>query len=281
MRILCGVVLALALSAPLCGQESPVKGKIAFTVKGLDVPESFQYDPVTEKYFISNIVGSPGDRDGNGYITRLTRDGEIAEKKFITGLDAPKGMAVFRNVLYIADIDDLKGFDAVTGKAIRTIELTAHGAKFLNDVVAGEDCLYVSDTRGQVIYRIKPDQGEVEVLCHFQDTDKPNGLAIHPKTGKLTVVCWSPGKILEITDGKATAKIRREFKNLDGAAYDGKGNLYFSDYTGGTVYRLSANGKVTVIAEHIASPADISVTPELLLLIPCLETGEGMAIDLK
>ena len=89
---------------PACGQEVILQGEMSFEVTGLEVPESFQYDLVTGKYFISNIVGKPAEKDGNGYITRLDENGKVEEKAFIDKLDAPKGMAIFQGQSTVSKI---------------------------------------------------------------------------------------------------------------------------------------------------------------------------------
>ena len=48
-------------------------------------------------YFVANINGNSLAKDGNGFISRLTRDGKVESLKFIAGgrggvtLNAPKG----------------------------------------------------------------------------------------------------------------------------------------------------------------------------------------------
>ena len=82
-------------------------------------------------YFISNVAGDATTKDGEGWISILSEDGEVIEMRFAEGLDAPKGMAVLDDVLYIADIDQVRMIDAKTGEARG--EIAVDGAEFLND----------------------------------------------------------------------------------------------------------------------------------------------------
>ena len=74
-------------------------------------------------------TGIPRSKDGNGYISRLTRDGKMDSLKFIAGgrggvtLNAPKGMAIEGDTLWVADIDAARAFDKRTGKPIATVNL--------------------------------------------------------------------------------------------------------------------------------------------------------------
>ncbi len=99
------------------------------------------YVPGDDVYLVSNINGAPLDKDGNGFISRLAPDGSVLDLKWIDGgapgvaLDAPKGMAIAGGVLYVADITELRMFDASSGEPMGSVEVP--GSTFLNDVAAG------------------------------------------------------------------------------------------------------------------------------------------------
>ena len=59
-------------------------------------------------------------------------------------LNAPKGMAIVGDTLWVADIDAVRGFNRKSGALVANIAVP--GAKFLNDVTAGPDGLYITDT---------------------------------------------------------------------------------------------------------------------------------------
>ena len=44
--------------------------------------------------FISNVAGEGGDKDGEGWISRLTLEGAVLEEKWVEGFNAPKGLAI-------------------------------------------------------------------------------------------------------------------------------------------------------------------------------------------
>ena len=78
---------------------------------GLSTPESICFDPGENMFFVSNIVGRPSAKDGNGFITKLDSTGKIVSLKWIDGLNAPKGLAICGNKLFVADIDALVKID--------------------------------------------------------------------------------------------------------------------------------------------------------------------------
>jgi sugar lactone lactonase YvrE len=258
----------------------------AFEVTGLSTPESFIVDEESGNYYISNINGAPPQKDHNGFITRLAPDGKITALKFIEGgrdgvtLHAPKGLSVIGRVLYVSDIDAVRGFDKDTGKLLHTIDLQEMGALFLNDLTHDDrGNLYVSDTAVFVdskapgtIFKIETqNQHRASILVRDPSLGAPNGLMIHPKTKRLMANTWGAGKILEILpDGKIRIFIEAPaWQDLDGLDYDNNGNLYTSSFTEGIIYKVSPDMKISVVKDDLTTPADVNMDRKNnLLLIP-------------
>src|SRR6187399_1761240 len=130
-----------AAETPAAEKQAPAPLVTILADIGLQTPESVYFDKRRDVYLVSNINGAPADVDGNGFITRLTPqdDGQYKiELKFIDGarkgtlLNAPKGLTVAGDVLYVADIDRVRKFDALTGAPKG--EILLKGATFVNDV---------------------------------------------------------------------------------------------------------------------------------------------------
>jgi hypothetical protein len=126
---------------------------IAIVHDGLASAEAVSFDAAREVYFVSNINGDPGIKDGNGFITRITADGVVDSLHFIQGgrngvtLNAPMGSRVQGDTLWVLDVDVLRGFNARTGAPIKAIDLAPAGAGFLNDLTVGPDGdFYITDT---------------------------------------------------------------------------------------------------------------------------------------
>lgn len=257
----------------------------AAQITGLASPNSFVGDPSGSEYFISNVNGEPDVRDNNGFITKLDTEGKIIHLKFIQGgtaevsLHAPKGMALLGSTLYIADLDQLKGFDKTTGKPVAAVSFSSRSQApvSLTDVAVSETgLLYVSDQAANSIYRVHPaDHHRVDLLIRDARLAGPSGIAIHPKTQHLIAVSWEKGKILEITpDGQLTELesngfFTSRFQNLSGVDFDRWGNMYISDFTKGKVWRMTRDHRFQVIAEHLPAPADIGIDrANNLILVP-------------
>ncbi len=84
---------------------------------GLKTPKSALPVPAEGFAYVSNVAGKPTDKDGNGFISKVSlADGKIIALEWAKGLDAPKGLALAGGKLYTADIDKLVEIDPKTGK---------------------------------------------------------------------------------------------------------------------------------------------------------------------
>jgi sugar lactone lactonase YvrE len=121
------------------------------TDRELKVPESVLYDPLRHVLYVSNINGKPLDRDGNGFLSRLSLDGIIEKLIWITGFDAPKGMALDNDTLYVTDIDRFHEVNIARARIVKT--RAVEGAQFLNDIAMDQSgVVYVSDMKANRLY---------------------------------------------------------------------------------------------------------------------------------
>ena len=104
------------------------------TEKIFELPESAIYDKKNDVLYVSNITDHPFKKDGTGYISKIGLDGTVIEKKWIKSLNAPKGMTISNDKLYIADVDELVEVDIASKKI--TNKYKGYGSVCMNDVTA-------------------------------------------------------------------------------------------------------------------------------------------------
>jgi DNA-binding beta-propeller fold protein YncE len=147
-------------------------------------PESVISDG--EFLYVTN-VGNPLDptaKDGNGYISKLSLDGKLIDSSLSTSkLNAPKGTAIIRGMLYVADIDRIIGFQKSDGKKLAEINLASVRTNFANDMVAKDDfTLFVSATDVGKVLEVNIRSGNVRVIA---DVKGANGLAYDKANNRL------------------------------------------------------------------------------------------------
>lgn len=120
----------------------------------LAVPESVLPDVKNGILYVSLIDGSPWEVDGKGGVAKLDLNGKITNSYWIKGLNAPKGMGIYANKLYVADVKEVAVIDIAKGKVVQKIMVP--GAEGLNDVTIDKNgVLYVSDSKLGNVHRIE------------------------------------------------------------------------------------------------------------------------------
>jgi hypothetical protein len=267
---------ALADSAAVYEKESGMFRKVGET-PNLQGPESARYDRDLDVWFVSNINGTPLQKDNNGYISRLRPDGTPYSLKFIEGgkkgvtLNAPKGLAINGDTLWVADIDVARAFNKRTGELIANVSTKA---RFLNGAAVGPDgAVYMTDTG--VLFGPKgefshpgPDQvfritrGGAKPALTSAKLEGPNGITWDPQQKRFVIVSflgkgiygWKPGD-------KDIESLGSGPGQQDGVVFLPDGRLLATSWTDSSLFVLE-HGQARKVAAKVPSPADIDVEPK-------------------
>lgn len=176
-------------------------------INGFAMPESITSNG--KRFFVSNQGQDVFSKDGDGFISEISADGKLVNPKLfpVTGvLNAPKGMTVSGNILYVADMERVVGFDINTRKTV--FELTIPETKVLNDICRLENgFIAVTETVSGNIYKINTKSKSFEIIGNVPTA---NGINYNERTKQL-VVC---------TNGKSYG---------DGSVYIKSGNGNFQE----------------------------------------------------
>jgi hypothetical protein len=263
------------------------------TISGFEAPESVI--KTGDRLFVSNIGGTKPDPmalDSNGFISELSADGSVLHQKFQKGLlNAPKGLAVVKDVVYVADVNRVVGFNMRTGE--QTFQVSIPAAKMLNDLCKVDDKhVCVSETvSGQVLLIDLTDKS----IRFLGTIEGANGVTCDEKTGTLYAVGMganmSGGKIFR-KDLKNTDTVFTVLENSPTGIFDGlemydKTHLIASDWISFTspkgrliIYDLDNHTTKTI--EVDAGPADITYDPSShTIFIPRMMVNSLVIEDIR
>jgi len=220
-----------------------------WSLAGLARPSAVLLDAAREVLYVSNVDGDPTEKNGTGFITRVTPAGEMVERAWVGGLHAPKGLALSNDGsrLYTADIDVLVEIDVATGEV--TARHPVEGAELLSDVaVAPDGTVYVCDLRAGRIHRLR--DGTLETWLEGEQLDNPSGL--YAEADHLVVSTW--GSLdKQATDSHDGIMLRISYADgtviplgagvtigsLSGVKAAGNGDYYVTDWDAGTLLKVS------------------------------------------
>jgi hypothetical protein len=255
-------------------------------------PESAYYDVGSNAVFVSSINGQILEKDGNGYISRLSPDGKVVSAKWVTGLNAPKGLRSLGGTLWVSDIDEVVSIDISAARI--TARVRVEGAQFLNDLAtAPEGTVYVSDSGLFQVFAVK--DAKASVFLQKNDIgETPNGLLVDgtrlilgtigggsprgagappPPTGHLYAY--------DLKTKQRTQLTTQAVGGIDGIEPDGRGGIVVTDVIGQRLLHVPASGDVRVLAQFTAAGADFGWIPaRRLAIVPFLFTNTVSAYDL-
>ena len=221
-------------------------------------------------YYISNVFGDSGAKDGNGYISKLSTGGVIVERYWSAKLDAPKGMAILDGTLYVTDIDRVVMIDAETGS--RKGQVPIEGALFLNDATVWNGQVFVSDSGSARIHVLDGETASVwmedEVLTGV------NGLL--GDADRMLVSTMTAGDLLSVDADRNVTGIATGMEDGDGIGLVPGGGYLVSSWPG-QVHYAGEGGTVTTLLDTTGDETpitqnDLTVFGDVVI-VPNLRNG--------
>jgi DNA-binding beta-propeller fold protein YncE len=235
-RIICLIVF-LSCSLHISSQKLE---EIWATEPIFDTPESVFVDRQNNCLYVSNIGGKePWLKDGNGFISKVSMDGTVIEREWVKGLNAPKGMTLIKNKLFVADVDQLVIIDIKTGKILKTH--ICKDCTALNDVTDGKGKkILVTDSRGRSIYEV--DGKKFVKLIDSTQLTRPNGIL----TSNKETYILDKEAVNRLTNGTLEMIVGGMPGGTDGIEPLSK-NEFIVNCWSGTIYYVNIEQKTKVL----------------------------------
>lgn len=261
----CFVLLVCVLSA--CVQDelgTDSKLQHLWTVsEGFSSAESVVYDAKREVLYVSSVNGY--QKNGLGYLSRVSMDGHLLDQHWISGLNGPTGMAIWKDHLYVVDIDEVVVIDPESRQVLKSIA-SPNPSPGLNDIAVNADGrLFVSGSFSQTIYELVGDKLEPWLYSdQFRDA---NGL--YADNDSVILAGYYLNRV-SLTD-KAITLLSNDnsLEDLESVESDGSGGYFITGIGIRPVMHLGS----TLIVNAILRPDSFSTDMEYIrdkkwLLIP-------------
>lgn len=253
---------------------SPSLTKLWETTDELTTCESVLVDEMSGAIYVSNIDGDPRAKDGKGFISIISNKGQIIEREWVKGLDAPKGMGLQDGKLYVTDIDRLVEVDVASASIANTYPVD--GAGFLNDVDVHGGKVYFSDMATGKIHFLEG--GEVHTLVEGQEGI--NGLRVSGEG----VLYGLDGEGLKMYSAEGAAEIvNNVVTGGDGLIVLGEGEYLASRWVG-EIWLVQGDGELKLLdtKDLESNTADIGyLKDEHIVLVPTFKKNKVVAYKLE
>ncbi len=241
----------------------------------LRFPEAVIWDAEREVFYASNLFP-----EGDGFLSKISADGDLLARRWVSGLERPTGLALHNGMLYAVTRTGVAEIDPATGMIARRIE--ADNPRFLNDITFDDTGIgYVTDSRASCIFRMTE-----ETLSCWRSGDgiaNPNGL--YYRDGELYFGNSGDATIraIRIEDERMRTVAQLDPGSiLDGLTGMSGGRLLVSAHEG-RVFEILPEGEVHPLLDRRTTRrfcADFAWVPELrLLVIPSLRENSITAFS--
>jgi len=274
------VIAALAALAAAVNAAEPV-----WTItEGIGAPSHPLYDPDSNSLFVTQISGVGDEKDGVGVVSRLDLNGNMLDVEWISGLDAPKGIARQGTTLWVSDIDRLHRIDSRTAEIEESLDVP--DAKFLvGTAVDSQGTVYVADMLASKIHQYRDKRFAVYVAGDALES--PAGLVV--AADRLIVAAWGltddyttevPGRFIAIEKRKSRP-ISQAVGNLYGLVSDGAKGWLGTDFTTGRVLHVTETKEPRELLRLSKGIGGIEfVTSRQLLIVTEVTENRISAFDL-
>jgi sugar lactone lactonase YvrE len=243
----------------------------------LKVPESVLFDKTGQQLFVSNVDGSdPWKADGKGSIAKVGLDGKIIAAEWVSGMNAPKGMGMFKGKLYAADLSVIVVIDIATGKIEKRVPIES--ATGLNDIsIDPNGAIYVTDYLTKKLYKVENEKAELLA----ENLTQPNGVLFHDN---VLYVLDGTGMYKMGDDKKLTLIADGMEGGVDGIEHV-QGNEFIVSCWEGALWYVNTDGTKQLLMDtrkEKRSTADIGFDPATkTLYVPTFFRNTVVAYELK
>ncbi len=283
---------SLLISISACNNSTPRVYEVSTIDNGAKFCEGTTES--NDKIYFSNFGGenlNPLNTDGKGYIMKIVDNNPEVLIPANGDLNAPKGMNIEDNFLYIADVGCVMVYNLKDTTPPLKLELP-EGNLFVNDIAIEDNNAYISVTNSGKVFKLdisNPANLSKDMIVEYATVSGANGIVIEDKTMYIAsypadgvTTDKNTIYIIKNIDNPKVEKLISRQGQYDGLALsDKKDRLYFTNWIDGEVGYIVLDTKEVVIMDinyTFAGPADMTYD-DGKLYIPDLPNSKIVTID--
>jgi len=240
------------------------------------VPESALYDATSGMIYVANVNQNPWQKDENGFISKMNKNGQEVKVEWVSDLSSPKGMGIYDGVLYVTDVDELVAINVEEASIIEKYVVAK--AEKLNDVsIAADGTVFFTDMGTGKIHTFK--DGQVEIWK--EGLEKPNGIFV--ESNRILIAAGNSTFKAYDRNTKEEQLLGEGVNSGDGIVKTSSGAYVVSDWNGEIF--LIKDQKVSSLfssKDQGVQTADIGmIEGEDVVLVPTFFGNQVVAYQLK
>ncbi len=213
-------------------------------------PESVEYDPAGDRYFVSNTqINAIKVLDNMGAVT-----------DFADTPNAPYGLELMGDTLYACMGTGVRGYSVETGAEVYYRNVNA---QFPNGITTDGEFLYITAFQGDQIIKVDPVNDSHSVLV-ANTNGTPNGIVYDPIGDRLVVAFWGSNAAIKAYDRMTGAETiltaNSGLGSIDGITIDCHGNFITASWSPARITRWEptfSEAGVNLNVAGLGNPADI------------------------
>ncbi len=224
---------------------------------GLSNVESIIYDQKNQVFYTSSGLGY--GLGTSGFLSKISKNGNLEELKWVKNLNRPTGMAIQDSLLYVADVNSLVVINTRNGEIIeKYVEPIANSG--LNDVAISENGeIYVSSSFKHSV--LKLENGKLTVWVKDEEKLKwANGLLI--KNKQLLVAGLNLCTIHTNSKEISVFELNERTKDFDGIVSDAEGGFFLTTVENSMLLHIDEQNNITRLKKSTNYFGDIDFIPE-------------------
>ncbi len=219
---------------------------------GLQQVESVLYDTQNKALYASN--GKDYKVGNDGFISKISANGDLLQLKWVVDLNRPTGMALFENMLYIADVNQLVVIDTQTGNVLKKMKSPIENAG-LNDVAITEKGdVYVTASFVHAVFKVV--DGALKTFVKDEESLQwANGIIA--KDGLLWIAGLNLCTVVIETKEIKTVKLTPEVEDFDGICSDGGQGFFLTTVSNRALWHLNGSLQMSNLKDGKAYFGDL------------------------